>query len=75
MVHHRLGRGTTWQKEPGRRSIPSEEARCHCWGGREEEGKTAIGNSLNWSMSMSVGSERKGCLWPRLLVRRIFMLI
>ena len=32
--------------EPRRRSGPAGEARCRCWGGREQEGQTAIGLSL-----------------------------
>ena len=38
-VRHRLRRGTPQQREPGRRSGPSGEARRHRWGGREEEGQ------------------------------------
>ena len=33
------------QREPGRRSGPTGETRCHCWGGQEEEGRTTIGIS------------------------------
>ena len=32
--------------EPGRRSGSIGEARCHCWGGQEEEEQKAIGISL-----------------------------
>ena len=40
-----LGSGTPQQREPGKRSGPTE-ASCHGWGGREEEGRTAVGISL-----------------------------
>ena len=40
------GSGTPWPMEPRRRSGPAGEARCRCWGGREQEGQTAIGISL-----------------------------
>jgi len=36
-----------WQREPGKRSGHAGEARSHCWGGQEDEGWTAIGNSLH----------------------------
>ena len=47
---YQLGSGTPQQREPGRRFGPAGEARCHCWGGREEEGWTAIGISLHTCM-------------------------
>ena len=33
-------------REPRSRSGPGGEARCHCWGGQEEEGQTTTGISL-----------------------------
>ena len=41
------GEWNTQAREPGRRFGPAKEARCHCWGGLEEEGQTAIGISLH----------------------------
>ena len=46
MVHHGLGSGIPQLRETGRRSGPTGEARCHCWGGQEDEGCTAIGISF-----------------------------
>ena len=46
VVCYRLGSGMPQQREPGGRSGSPGEARCHCWGGQEKEGRTAIGNSL-----------------------------
>ena len=39
VVHHRLGWGTPLQREPGRRSGPIGEARCHCQGGERRRGR------------------------------------
>ena len=75
MVGLRLRRGRPQQREPGRRSRPAGEARCHCWGGGEEEGWTIIRNSLNWSVHMPVGPQRVGWLWCRLKAVRSLVLV
>ena len=49
-VCYGLGSETPRQVEPGRRSGPTGEGRCHCWGGQEKEGQTAIGLSLLLNM-------------------------
>ena len=38
MVCYGLGSGTTQEREPGRWSGPTREARHHCWGGQEVGG-------------------------------------
>ena len=41
------GSGRPQPREPGRRPGPTGEPRCCCWGGREKEGRPAIGISLH----------------------------
>ena len=48
--------GMPWQRELGRGSGPTGEARRHCWGGQEQEGWTAIGISLRRHFQLSEGS-------------------
>ena len=56
MVCQGLESGTPQPREPGRRSGLTGEARRHCWGGREEEGQTAMGISLH-THGLSEGRE------------------
>ena len=53
------------------------EARCHCWEGREEEGQTAVGNSLHLSVREwpPADSQMAGWLWCRLRLARSLLLI
>ena len=60
MVCYGLGSVMPWQRESRRRSEPVGEARCHCWGGREEEGRTAIGISLCTSSWALRGQDASG---------------
>ena len=46
-VCYGLGSGMPRQRKPRKRSGPTKEARCHCWGGQEEEGWTTIVISLH----------------------------
>ena len=63
-VEHKLGSGTPQPKEPGRRSGPEGEARCHCWGWQDGAGWIAIGTSLcglsegGAPLALAMGSKR-----------------
>ena len=65
-MQYGLGSGTPQPRETGKKSGQAGEASCHCWGGLEEEGQTAIGISF----SAHMGSLRAGYLWHRLQVAR-----
>ena len=45
-MYYDLGSGTPQLREARKRSGHIGEARCHCWGGQEEEGRTIIGISF-----------------------------
>ena len=71
-----LGSGAPELRKPGRRSGHTGEARCHCWGGQEEKGQTAIGVSFSeypqtlgrWGYRQQ-GASCTGYRWRRLPCR------
>ena len=64
------GGGTPQQREPGRSSGPTGEARHHCWGGWEKRAD-CHGNIFPWPCA---DSQRAGHVWCRLQVAMCHLL-